>query len=130
MHLLNVLHYFFIMLFLDLHSMSPLQPKTASCCYLHSCWRFPTSRRAMQATRCLGEIISKYISTSIACNQKEDIIFYPIILMLILIKTKIYFLLPLICKINSNNCQNIYIDLSSISKMRKPFLLPPYPQKK
>jgi len=49
--------------------------------------------------------------------------------MLILIKTKIYFLVPLKCKINSNNCQNIYIDLVSISEMRKPFLFLPIHKK-
>ena len=51
--------------------------------------------------------------------------------MQILLKTKIYFFIPLKCKINSKNCQSYYIDLRSISKMRKPFSpILSYPQKK
>jgi len=42
-----------------------------------------------------------------------------------LIKTKIYFRISLKHKINSNNCQSIYISLCYIGKMRKPFLIPP-----
>jgi len=70
------------------------------------------------------------ISITIDCNQKEIMLFYLIISTNILIKTKIYFIGLLNLKINSNNCQSIYIDLSSIRKMRKPFSLLSYPKKK